>query len=61
MRIRTEAYSALGAVLAVIVAVVILALVGIVPALADAALQGARKAAGVDVPATPDRAGSSLR
>ena len=61
MRIRTEAYGALGAVLAVIVAVLILALVGIVPALADAAPQGDRKAAGVDVPATPDRAGSSLR
>jgi hypothetical protein len=61
MRTRTEAYGALGAVLAVIVAVLVLALVGIVPALADAAPVGDRKAGSVHVSATPDRAGSSLR
>ena len=53
MRTRTEAHSALGAVLAVIVAVLVLALVGIVPALADAAPVRDRKAAGVDAPAAP--------
>jgi hypothetical protein len=61
MRTRMEACSALGAVLAVVVAVLVLALVGIVPALADAAPARDRGAAGVDAPAAPDRGGSSLR
>ncbi len=61
MRTRTEAYSALGAVLAVVVAVLVLALVGIVPALADAAPVRDRTAAGVHLPATPDRGTPSFR
>jgi hypothetical protein len=61
MRTRTEADNALGAVLAVIAAVIVLALIGLVPALADAALARDRHAAGVDALDAPDRTGSPLR